>query len=93
MATDGDADRIGAMDERGNFVDPHKIMALSIKHLVEKRGMSGAVVRTVSSTRMIDRLAKKNGLRVYETPVGVEVRVAGRRFTVDRKGIVTKWKD
>ncbi|MBN2044988.1 MAG: phosphoglucomutase/phosphomannomutase family protein [Anaerolineales bacterium] len=70
LATDGDADRIGAMDERGNFVDPHKIMALSIKHLVEKRGMSGAVVRTVSSTRMIDRLAKKNGLKVYETPVG-----------------------
>jgi phosphomannomutase len=58
------------MDERGNFVDPHKIMALSIKHLVEKRGMTGAVVRTVSTTRMIDRLAKKNGLKVYETPVG-----------------------
>ena len=70
LATDGDADRIGAMDERGNFVDPHKIMALSIKHLVEKRRMSGAVVRTVSSTRMIDRLAKKNGLKVHETPVG-----------------------
>ncbi len=70
LATDGDADRIGAMDERGNFVDPHKIMALALKHLVEKRGMSGAVVRTVSTTRMIDRLAKKYGLKVYETPVG-----------------------
>jgi phosphomannomutase len=70
LATDGDADRTGAMDERGNFVDPHKIMALSLKHLVEKRGMSGAVVRTVSTTRMIDRLAKKYGLTVYETPVG-----------------------
>ena len=70
VVTDGDADRIGAMDERGNFVDPHKIMALSLKYLVEKRGMSGAVVRTVSTTRMIDRLAKKYGLKVYETPVG-----------------------
>ncbi len=70
LATDGDADRIGAMDGRGNFVDPHKIMALALKHLVEKRGMSGAVVRTVSTTRMIDRLAKKYGLTVYETPVG-----------------------
>jgi phosphomannomutase len=70
LATDGDADRIGAMDERGNFVDPHKIMALSVKHLVEKRKMTGAVVRTVSSTRMIDRLAVKNGLEVHETPVG-----------------------
>ncbi len=70
VVTDGDADRIGAMDERGTFVDPHKIMALSLKYLVEKRGMSGAVVRTVSTTRMIDRLAKRYGLKLYETPVG-----------------------
>jgi phosphomannomutase len=70
VTTDGDADRIGAMDERGNFVDPHKIMALALKYLVEKRGLSGAVVRTVSTTRMIDRLAKRYGLKVYETPVG-----------------------
>jgi alpha-D-glucose phosphate-specific phosphoglucomutase len=70
IATDGDADRIGAMDERGNFVDPHKIMALALKYLVEKKKLSGSVVRTVSTTRMIDRLAKKHGLTVYETPVG-----------------------
>ena len=70
LATDGDADRIGAMDERGNFVDPHKIMALSLKYLFEVRGLKGAVVRTVSTTRMIDRLAKRYGLPVYETPVG-----------------------
>jgi phosphomannomutase len=70
LATDGDADRIGAMDERGAFVDPHKIMALSLKYLVEKRGWSGAVVRTVSTTRMIDRLAARYGLKLYETPVG-----------------------
>jgi len=70
LATDGDADRIGAMDERGNFVDPHKIMALSLRYLVEKHGLSGSVVRTVSTTRMIDRLAKKYGLPLHETPVG-----------------------
>src|SRR5574338_306057 len=70
VVTDGDADRIGAMDERGTFVDPHKIMALSLKYLVEKRGWSGAVVRTVSTTRMIDRLAKRYGLTLHETPVG-----------------------
>ena len=70
LATDGDADRIGAMDERGNFVDPHKIMALALIHLVEKRGWSGPIVRTVSTTRMIDRLAQRYGLPVYETPVG-----------------------
>ncbi len=70
LATDGDADRIGAMDERGNFVDPHKIMALSLQYLVEQRGWHGPVVRTVSTTRMIDRLAKEFNLPIYETPVG-----------------------
>ena len=70
LATDGDADRIGAMDERGNFVDPHKIMALALKYLVEKKHLTGSVVRTVSTTRMIDRLANKYGLTVHETPVG-----------------------
>lgn len=70
LTTDGDADRIGAMDERSAFVDPHKIMALALRYLVEKRGWSGAVVRTVSTTHMIDRLCKRYGLKLYETPVG-----------------------
>jgi phosphomannomutase len=70
LATDGDADRIGAMDERGNFVDPHRIMALALRHLVEKRGWRGPVVRTVSTTRMIDRLAQRYELEIFETPVG-----------------------
>lgn len=70
LATDGDADRIGAMDERCNFVDPHKIMALAIQYLVEQRGWRGPVVRTVSTTRMIDRLAAEYNIPVYETPVG-----------------------
>jgi alpha-D-glucose phosphate-specific phosphoglucomutase len=70
LATDGDADRIGAMDERSKFVDPHKIMSLALRYLVEKKQCRGTVVRTVSTTRMIDRLAEKHGLTVYETPVG-----------------------
>jgi phosphomannomutase len=70
LATDGDADRIGAMDGRGNFVDPHKIMSLALQYLVTQRGWKGSVVRTVSTTRMIDRLAQKYGLTVHETPVG-----------------------
>ncbi|MEN8172421.1 MAG: phosphoglucomutase/phosphomannomutase family protein [Chloroflexota bacterium] len=70
LATDGDADRIGAMDGRGNFIDPHKIMALALRYLVEERGLKGPVVRTVSTTRMIDRLAKQYDLPIYETPVG-----------------------
>lgn len=70
LATDGDGDRIGAMDERGNYVDPHKIMSLALRFLVENRGWRGPVVRTVSTTRMIDRIAFDHDLPVYETPVG-----------------------
>jgi alpha-D-glucose phosphate-specific phosphoglucomutase len=70
LATDGDADRIGAVDARGNFVDPHRIFALVLRYLVEKRGLRGKVVRTVSTTRMIDRLAQRYNLPLIETPVG-----------------------
>jgi phosphomannomutase len=70
LATDGDADRIGAMDGRGQFVDPHKIIALSLKYLVEHRGLQGKVVKTVSTTQMINRLCQKYDLEVIETPVG-----------------------
>ncbi len=70
LATDGDADRIGAMDERGNFVDPHRIMALGMSYLIEKRGWIGPVARTVSTSGMIDRLAQQFKVTVFETPVG-----------------------
>ncbi|MBK8901671.1 MAG: phosphoglucomutase/phosphomannomutase family protein [Anaerolineaceae bacterium] len=70
LATDGDADRIGAVDAQGNFVDPHRIFALVLRYLLEKRGLRGQVVRTVSTTRMIDRIAAQYGLHLIETPVG-----------------------
>lgn len=70
LATDGDADRIGAMDARGQFVDPHRIFGLILHYLLRKRGLRGSVVRTVSTTRMIDRIAAEYGLPVVETPVG-----------------------
>ncbi len=70
LATDGDADRIGAVDAHGTFVDPHHIFALTLRYLVEKRGWTGAVVKTVSTTRMVNRLAQHYGLPIYETPVG-----------------------
>jgi phosphomannomutase len=70
VITDGDADRVGAMDGRGQFVDPHRIMALALKYLVERRGWRGAVVKTVSTTRMINRLAARYDLPLHETPVG-----------------------
>ena len=70
LATDGDADRIGAIDAQGNFVDPHTIFALALRHLVETRGQRGAVVKTVSTTFMINKLAEKYDLPLHETPVG-----------------------
>lgn len=72
LATDGDADRIGAMDGRGEFVDPHRLMSLALKYLVEQRGWSGKIVKTVSTTQMINRLGKKYDLEVIETPVGFD---------------------
>jgi alpha-D-glucose phosphate-specific phosphoglucomutase len=70
LATDGDADRIGAVDAQGNFVDPHHIFALALRYLVEKRGWKGTVVKTVSTTMMVDRLAARYDLPLIETPVG-----------------------
>ncbi|MBL7063003.1 MAG: phosphoglucomutase/phosphomannomutase family protein [Anaerolineae bacterium] len=72
LATDGDGDRIGAMDAHGNFVDPHHIFALALRYLVEERGWNGAVVKTVSTTRMVDRLAARYNLPLLETPVGFD---------------------
>ncbi len=70
LATDGDADRIGAVTPDGRFVDPHAILALLLRYLVERRGLRGAVVKTVSTTQMLNRLAQKYGLLLHETPVG-----------------------
>ncbi|HSH00938.1 MAG TPA: phosphoglucomutase/phosphomannomutase family protein [Anaerolineae bacterium] len=70
LATDGDADRLGAVDAKGNFVDPHRIFALVLNYLITHRGWRGKVVRTVSTTRMIDRIAAAHGLELIETPVG-----------------------
>ncbi len=70
LATDGDADRIGAVDPSGRFIDPHGIMALLLDYLVNDRGLRGSVVKTVSTTQMLNRLAERYGLPVHETPVG-----------------------
>jgi phosphomannomutase len=72
VATDGDADRIGAMDGRGGFVDPHRLMSLSLRYLVDQRGRKGKVVKSVSTTQMLNRLGKRYELEVIETPVGFD---------------------
>lgn len=70
LATDGDADRIGAIDEMGEFVDPHRIYALLLQHLVECRGWRGGVVKTFSTTQMVEELADSYHLPIFETPIG-----------------------
>jgi alpha-D-glucose phosphate-specific phosphoglucomutase len=70
VITDGDADRIGAIDEAGAFVDPQRIFALALLYLVEQRGWRGSVVKTVSTTLMLDRICRAFDLTLHETPVG-----------------------
>ncbi len=70
IATDGDADRVGAVDEQGDFVDSHRIFALLLKYLVEQKRMRGEVVKSFSVTQMVDRQCEKYGLTLHETPIG-----------------------
>ena len=67
---DGDADRIAAVSPGGEFISPQKILGLIVLHLVRNRGRKGGVVKTLCSTTMIDHIAKKLNLKLYETPVG-----------------------
>jgi phosphomannomutase len=70
LATDGDADRIGAVAEDGSFVDSHKIFCVLLHWLLERKKWPGDVVRAFNTTRMLDRIAKKYGRKLYETPIG-----------------------
>jgi phosphomannomutase len=70
LATDGDADRLGIIDENGRFVDQLQTFALLCYYLLEYRGQRGPLVRSITSTRMIDRLGSIYGVPVHETPVG-----------------------
>jgi alpha-D-glucose phosphate-specific phosphoglucomutase len=70
LATDGDADRIGAVAEDGSFVDSHKIFCVLLRWLLERKKWPGDVVRAFNTTRMLDRIAAKYGRKLYETPIG-----------------------
>ncbi len=70
LATDGDADRIGAVDEHGNFVDPHKIFSLILSWLLKTKGWPGGVTRAFNTTGMLDRIAAKYGRKLYEHGIG-----------------------
>jgi len=70
FATDGDADRIGAIDRGGSFIDSHKIFSILLQHLAQDLGLRGEVVKTFSTTQMIDKLARKYHLPLHITPIG-----------------------
>lgn len=70
IATDGDADRIGVIDDMGNFLHPNDILVLLYYYLVKFKGWSGPVVRNIATTHMLDKVAAQFGETCYEVPVG-----------------------
>jgi len=70
IANDGDADRIGMVDENGDFVDSHRLLALLTKYLYEERGLTGSIVKTFSTTHMLDAMAERYGLDLEIVPIG-----------------------
>lgn len=70
FATDGDADRVGAVDSKGRFVNSHVIYALFLRYLFKEKKWTGGVVKTFSTSQMIDKLARLYSIPVYETPIG-----------------------
>lgn len=70
ICNDGDADRLGILDERGEFVSPHKIIALLALYLVREKKRSGEIVKTFSTTRLLEKVATSLGATLHETPIG-----------------------
>ncbi|HKQ90138.1 MAG TPA: phosphoglucomutase/phosphomannomutase family protein [Blastocatellia bacterium] len=70
LITDGDADRVGAMDERGEYINTHQILMILLLHLVRRKGWKGSVARTFSQSVIVRRIAESYGFRLFETPIG-----------------------
>jgi alpha-D-glucose phosphate-specific phosphoglucomutase len=70
IATDGDADRFGIVDEDGTFIQPNYVIALLFDYLVETRGWKNGVGKSVATTNLINALADHHGVPLHETPVG-----------------------
>lgn len=82
IGTDGDADRLGIVDENGDFIHPNKIMALLYYYLLKYRGWTGSVVRNIATTHLLDVIAKDHGQGCHEVPVGFK-HVSGKMATTD----------
>ena len=70
ICLDGDGDRIGALGEAGNYISSHHIFAMVLRDLACRRGLKGRVIKTVTTSSIIDRICVKNGLELETTPVG-----------------------
>ena len=70
IATDGDADRLGIIDEKGNYVPANEVLVLLYHYLLKYKGWKGAAVRNIATTHLLDRVAEKHGEICYEVPVG-----------------------
>jgi phosphomannomutase len=70
VAWDGDADRLGVLDRRGEFVSPHRVLALLLLHAFRRRGLTGGIAKTFSTSLLIDRVASRLGAPIHETPIG-----------------------
>jgi len=70
LAVDGDADRFGVMDLDGTYINPNQILALALDYLCRSRGWKGGAARSIATSHLIDAVAKKHGIEVYETGVG-----------------------
>lgn len=70
LLTDGDADRTGAVDEHGNFITTHEIYCLLVRHAVENKKWTGKIIKSISTTMMLNKMAAKYGLPIETTPVG-----------------------
>ena len=70
LALDGDADRFGLIDADGSYITPNQFLPLLFHYLLTERGLRGPVVRTVATTHLLDRMASRYGVEVFETPVG-----------------------
>lgn len=70
LATDGDADRVGAVNERGETMTMHEVVPVVLLHLARAREMTGGVVRTFSQSVLLKRIAAAHSLKLYETPIG-----------------------
>ncbi|MFN2146302.1 MAG: phosphoglucomutase/phosphomannomutase family protein, partial [Anaerolineales bacterium] len=82
LITDGDADRVGMGDENGHFVDQLRVYGLLAYYMLEVRGMRGPIVKTLSTTKMLNKLAAIYGVDIYETGVGFKY-VAPKMLEVD----------